>query len=59
MIDANAKATLDAAEVASLLRIDKKLVYELVRRNELPGVLRLGRVIRFSRAAILRLIDGC
>lgn len=59
MIDANARATLDAAEVASLLRIDKKLVYELVRRNELPGVLRLGRVIRFSRAAILRLIDGC
>jgi excisionase family DNA binding protein len=52
------RATLTTAEVASLLRCDRKLVYELVKQDALPGVLRLGRAIRFSAAAIQRFLEA-
>lgn len=45
---------LTADEVAELLRVDRKSIYAAVARGEVPGVLRLGRLIRFSRSVVLR-----
>jgi excisionase family DNA binding protein len=46
-------AVLDVEQVAALLRIGRNSVYEAVGRNEMPHR-RIGKQIRFSRAAILR-----
>lgn len=43
---------LTAEEVAKLLRMNKKTVYELFRAGQLPGA-HLGREFRFSRRAIM------
>lgn len=45
---------LKAAEVASLLRINRKTLYEAVGRDEIPGVFRVGRCLRFRRDAVLK-----
>lgn len=48
------KGVLVAEEVASLLRVDKQRVYELVRTGQIP-VIRLGeRQYRFSTEAVER-----
>lgn len=47
-------AVLTADEVATLVRVDRKVIYSMVRRGKLPGSRRLGRCLRFSRDAILR-----
>lgn len=44
---------LKAEEVAELLRVDRKTVYEAARRDEIPGVVRVGRILRFRRDAVL------
>jgi excisionase family DNA binding protein len=44
---------LDVPGAARLLRIGRNSVYDLVGRNEIPHR-RLGKQIRFSRAAIMR-----
>ena len=44
---------LKAEEVAELLRVNRKTVYEAASRDEIPGVVRVGRVIRFRRDAVL------
>ncbi len=44
---------LKVAEVAALLRCDRKTVYSLVRRRRIPSAKRIGRGIRFSKQAIL------
>lgn len=46
-------ATITADELAELLRVDRKTVYQAASRGEIPGVIRLGRCVRFSRAAIM------
>ncbi len=52
-------AALTVDEVAALLRLDRKTVYNAIARKEIPGVLRLGRAIRLSRDAVLQwLRDG-
>jgi excisionase family DNA binding protein len=43
---------LTADEVAGLLRLDRKTVYEAARSGSLP-CLRLGKILRFSRQAVL------
>jgi excisionase family DNA binding protein len=43
--------------VSRLLRIGRNTIYELVARNEIPHR-RLGKQIRFSRAAIMRWLDS-
>jgi excisionase family DNA binding protein len=48
-----ADAVLDVEETARLLRVGRNTIYELVGRNEIPHR-RLGKQIRFSRAAIMR-----
>ncbi len=49
-------AVLDVEDVARLLRVGRNTVYELVGRDEIPNR-RLGKQIRFSRAAIMRWLD--
>jgi excisionase family DNA binding protein len=44
---------LKADEVAELLRINRKTLYEAVQRGELPGVIRIGRSLRFRRDDVL------
>lgn len=44
---------LKAAEVATLLRINRKTLYEAVQRDEIPGAFRIGRSLRFRRDAVL------
>lgn len=44
---------LTAQELAAFLRVDRKTVYEAAARGDIPGAVRLGRVLRFSRAAVL------
>ena len=48
---------LDAGQVADLLGIDRKLVYDCAARGELP-CRRLGRRFLFSRAAIVAWLAG-
>ena len=40
-------------ETADLLRVNRKTVYQMIDRNELPGVVRAGRKIRVSTQAVL------
>jgi excisionase family DNA binding protein len=40
-------------EVAALLRLNRKTIYDAVREGSLPA-LRLGRTIRLSRGEVLR-----
>jgi excisionase family DNA binding protein len=47
---------LDVEGAMKLLRIGRNTVYDLVARNEIPHR-RLGKQIRFSRAAIMRWLD--
>ena len=49
---------LVAAEVAQLLRMNVKTVYELARAGELP-CWRLGQHFRFSRGAIVARLAEC
>jgi excisionase family DNA binding protein len=44
---------LKVAEVASLLRVNRKTLYEAVQRDEIPGAFRVGRCLRFHRDAVL------
>lgn len=53
---------LTVDETAALLRVNRKTVYDAIKRGELPGVRRLGRSIRLSRSAVLAWLaegDGC
>ena len=50
------EGVLDVDDVARLLRVGRNTIYDLVGRNEIPSR-RLGKQIRFSRAAIMRWLD--
>jgi excisionase family DNA binding protein len=41
-------------ELAALLRMNRKSVYEAIGRREIPGVRRIGRTFRISRDAVLK-----
>jgi excisionase family DNA binding protein len=47
---------LNVTGASQLLRIGRNTIYELVGRNQIPHR-RLGKHIRFSRAAIMRWLD--
>lgn len=50
---------LTVDELAALLRLDRKTVYAMVNRGEIPGVRRFGRTVRIHRDTVLRwLADG-
>lgn len=44
---------LTVDEAAALLRVNRKTLYEAIRLNQVPGILRLGRAIRIGRDALL------
>jgi excisionase family DNA binding protein len=44
--------TLTIPEVARRLGIGRSLAYDLARRNQIPGVIRLGRRLLVKRAAL-------
>jgi excisionase family DNA binding protein len=46
-------AVLTVDELAALLRVNRKTIYDAFQRGELPGGRRIGRTIRFARAVIL------
>ncbi len=55
----NEPLTLTIRETAIVLGISKNLAYDLARRGELPGVIRLGKKrIVISRAQLERLLLG-
>jgi excisionase family DNA binding protein len=51
-------ACLTVEEAATLLRVNRKTFYEAVRLGRVPGIIRVGRVIRISREALLAWIQG-
>lgn len=48
---------LKVDEFARLLRINRGLAYEMIRRNEVQAI-RLGRAIRIPKLTVQRLIEG-
>jgi len=50
---ADAPEVLTVEEAAALLRVNHKTLRDAINRKEVPGVIRLGRVIRLSRPALL------
>jgi excisionase family DNA binding protein len=46
-------AILTVDELATLLRLDRKTVYDAIARGEIPGVRRIRRTLRVSRDAVL------
>ena len=51
-------ATVSVSHAAELLGIGRNLAYELARRGELPGALRLGRRIVVSTKALDAFLEG-
>jgi excisionase family DNA binding protein len=44
---------LSVAQLAAFLRLDPRTLYRAIERDEVPGVTRIGRIIRIHRAAVL------
>lgn len=40
-------------ELAALLRMNRKSVYAAIKRHEIPGIRKIGGVLRASRSAVL------
>lgn len=51
---ASEPTVMTACELATMLRVNRKTIYEAAQRGEIPGALRVGRSLRFSRAAVLK-----
>lgn len=51
-------ALVTAADVAAALGLSRWRVYQLARRGELPGAVRLGRRLLFKRAVLERWLQG-
>jgi|GEM_PF-6080461 len=49
---------LTVEELAEYLRVDRKTIYEMVARRELPGCVRVGRTIRISTKAVMTWFEG-
>ena len=49
---------MNAAEVAVLMRVGKNQIYGLAAANKIPHR-RVGKHLRFSRAALMRWLDSC
>ncbi|NRD59209.1 helix-turn-helix domain-containing protein [Corallococcus exiguus] len=49
---------LTVDEAAELLRVNRKTLYEAIRLGQVPGVVRLGRCVRLSRATMLSWSPG-
>jgi excisionase family DNA binding protein len=49
---------LTVEQYAAVLRIGRKQGYSAVARGEVPGVIRIGRSIRISKAAVVAQLTG-
>lgn len=49
----NVPAFLTVEEAAELLRVNRKTLYEAIRLGQVPGVARLGRILRIHRDTLL------
>jgi excisionase family DNA binding protein len=50
---------LTAAELAEIMRVDRRVIYDMVDANEIPGVRGFGRQLRIDRDVVLKwLADG-
>jgi excisionase family DNA binding protein len=49
-------AIITVDELATLLRLDRKTVYDAIARGEIPGVRRIRRTLRVYRDAVLEWI---
>ena len=59
MVSKTEKLTLSVSEAADMLGISRNLAYDLARRGELPGIIKLGQKrLVVSRMAILKLLQG-
>lgn len=45
-------------ELAFLLRVNRKTVYDAIAANEIPGVRRVGKTIRISRDVVVNWLQG-
>jgi len=54
--EADLPLLLTTTEVAELLRTSRKVVYEMVRLGQLPGVTRLGRKVLVRRDRLLQFL---
>lgn len=52
-LDPDPDPILTVEELARLLRLNRKTVYEAFQRGQIPGGRRIGRTIRFARAVVL------
>lgn len=52
------RRTLDAREVCELSGLALSTVYERAREGQLPGVLKVGRRLLFSRTKVLAWLEG-
>jgi excisionase family DNA binding protein len=43
---------LTVDEAAALLRVNRKTLYQAIAEGKVPGVIKIGRVIRISRSAL-------
>jgi len=51
-------AVMKVDELAKLLDCGRRQAYAAVARGDVPGVIRLGKSIRLSRAAVARWLAG-
>jgi excisionase family DNA binding protein len=51
--------TLTVKEVAAILKVGVKNVYDLIARNRIPGVVRYGRAIRFNGSVFREWLNDC
>jgi excisionase family DNA binding protein len=50
---------LTAAELAKIMRVDRRVIYDMVDAHQIPGVRWVGRQLRFDRDVVLKwLADG-
>jgi excisionase family DNA binding protein len=54
----SAPAFLTVEEAAELLRVNRKTLYEAIRLGQVPGVARLGRILRIHRDTLLTWSPG-
>jgi len=52
------KVLLRIEEAAIMLSLGRAKAYQMAQRGELPGVVRIGRSVRISAAALRSWIDG-
>ncbi len=51
-------AVMKVDELAELIACGRRQTYEAIARGDVPGVIRIGRSIRVSRAAVDRWLAG-